>query len=68
MKQVKAKSSASKQKDEGFPRLIRSTRQAAKFTVEKDGLEECWVSSGERAQAMIAVRQLGPREVAGLLV
>lgn len=68
MKQVKAKSSASKQKDEGFPRLIRFTRQAAKFTVGKDGMEECWVSSGERVQAMIAVRQLGPREVAGLLV
>lgn len=68
MKQVKEKSSASKQKDEGFPWLIRSTKQAAKFTGEKDGLEECWVNSGERVQAMIVMRQLGPKEVAGLLV
>lgn len=68
MKQVKEKYSAGKQKDEGFPWLIHSTRQAAKFTVGKDGLKECWVSSGERVPTVIVMRRLGPREVTGLLV
>lgn len=69
MKQVKEKSSAGKQKDEGFPWLIHSTRQAAKFTVGKDGWKEWyWVSSGKRVQTVIVMRRFAPRGVAGLLV